>query len=571
MPMPVPLGLSAHLDRLDRALARLGPDGVADALRRHLSDLPPGQREDFLQVVEADAPGDDPGLLADVATVVDELPRAVDELVGTRWRRARRHRWDEWDHDDLEDSPVAAMVDDLYRRLGERFLAGDTATAITGYRRLFEAAVAAVDDPSAVDIGGRPDTAREAFARMVHGLLTEPDAPAADRATAAVDALDTFRIALPVPTVAEVIDARPGGLGGGDATLTAWRDACEREARALQSWEGRGAHAWLVDLVCRLDGPDALARLAADGTYPHRVDVYDAWIDQLVADGRLDDAIAAARQGLDAITGPLDRARLADRAVDLHRSAGDHVAAVDAGLRAVRDEPTLWRLRRLLDDADVAGRADAVVSELVDAVGAHGHARPLVRIAVLILAGRLDDLARVVTGADGHSRVWDDRRSSATVAAGALLLGCRDAPGDTAARRCRQLVDAVDRPGIEDEHRHALSALRQRRRRGQQADPDPGPLGPRLRAAVAAASADAARLAQGRQVVERTAEAVLGAKDRADYGTVAAMVVALAHTTEAVAGTPADDVIGEFDARYRRFSAFRAELRDAARSATTSR
>jgi hypothetical protein len=56
---------------------------------------------------------------------------------------------------------------------------------------------------------------------------------------------------------------------------------------------------------------------------------------------------------------------------------------------------------------------------------------------------------------------------------------------------------------------------------------------------------------------------VLSAKDRPAYEIVAAMVVLLAQTTAVVDGGEPATVIDEYDHRYRRFSAFRGELRDA--------
>lgn len=567
--MAVMPGLSVHLARLDRAIENLGPEGLADTLRRHVHQLRPAERDAFVAMFEATAPAGDASLLDEVAATVEDLPQVVDELVDDRWRRRRRHRWDDPWAGDGEASVVRGSVDDLYRRLGERFLAGDTATAVEGYRRLLDAAAAAVDDPGGVHVSGSEDIAREGFARLARALLEDTSQSPGDRVAAAVEALDGYHLVVPVPTVAEVLDARPdglagdGGLAGDEEILEAWLDASEREARARLSWEGRPFHNWLVDLVARRDGTDGLARLASDATYPHRVQAYHSWIDQLEEVGRIDDAVAAAVQAVEALDVPAERARLADRLAGLHRSAGDRGAAVAAGSGAVRDDPTLYRLRCVLDDARAAGLDERrVASDLVAAVDAHGDASPLVRVAVLVLAARLEHLTAVIRGDGRSGRVWHEHRASDVVAAGALLLGCRPAADDVAARLGAGLVDTVDDPRL-DEHRRAMLALA--RRGGRTAEPGigPGPLGPVLRESIAATAADVARLQHASDVVAATADSVLGAKERADYATVARMVVALAHTAAAVDGTPAEQTIADYDLRFRRFSAFRAELRTA--------
>lgn len=479
---------------------------------------------------------------------------------------AQLGRRDEWeDESDGQGPIVRGSVDDLYRRLGERFLAGDTATAVAGYRRLLDAAAAAVDEPSGVYVSGSDDVAREALARLVRALLEDRSQPVESRATAAVDALDTYRYAAITPTVDEVVDARSGGFGDDPSPLRAWLDACEREARARLSWDGRPFHDWLVELVARLDGADGLSRLATDATYPHRVQACEAWLDRLEDAGRVDDAVAAATGVVDTLDRSLDRAGLADRLARLHRNSGDRAAACAAGLRALRDDPSLYRLRHVRDDAESSDQLEEVTAELVDATDRDGFAAPMVRIAVLALAGGLGDVAADHTGDGPFGGGPVERRDATSVGVGLLLLGSRTAHDDLAARLCEQLVATIDQPRHDD---HRLAPWQEVRGRQSEPEPDPAELGPRLCAAVTATPPTTAHLGPARDLVAAFADRVLGAKLRARYATVARLVVALAHTTAEVDGTPAAEVIAEYDARFRRFSAFRAELRTATEAAT---
>ena len=89
------------------------------------------------------------------------------------------------------------------------------------------------------------------------------------------------------------------------------------------------------------------------------------------------------------------------------------------------------------------------------------------------------------------------------------------------------------------------------------------PLVTHLRTELARVEPDATHLTMARGIVHDTAESILDAKERSGYAIAAELIALLAVTTEAIDGTPATTVTAEFDARYRRFSAFRKELRAA--------
>ena len=110
-------GLAQMLARFDRVLDALGPDGLREALRRHLEALPPSERDALVAAFEAPAPQPGGSLLVKIDAYVEDIPDAVRELTEERWRR-RSRRWEE--ESDDEPSPVRRDVDDLYRRLGRR-------------------------------------------------------------------------------------------------------------------------------------------------------------------------------------------------------------------------------------------------------------------------------------------------------------------------------------------------------------------------------------------------------------------------------------------------------------------
>ncbi len=94
-------------------------------------------------------------------------------------------------------------------------------------------------------------------------------------------------------------------------------------------------------------------------------------------------------------------------------------------------------------------------------------------------------------------------------------------------------------------------------------DPEPRPLAPRIAAALHQVPPDPERLTIAAERVDAIAADVLSSKSRSAYGLVARLVVALAHASAAADQATAPSVIEHYDRTYRRFAAFRKELKQA--------
>ena len=337
------VGLAALLTQLDQALERVGPDGVAAALRRHLEQLPPSQHAEFVAIFDASDTTTSSSLLSEIDAYLRGFPDAAQELTEQRWRRGRR--WHDDLDDDTDDRKASLLdgIDGLYGRVGGRFLASDWPTAIAGYRLLFDAVVDATDNPDGYSVSASDDIEREAFARLLRAILADPTKPIAGRVADAVDTIDTYHLTgIAMPAAEEVIGAHPQSLPDEDTVLRAWLTACEkRAARARASWDGREFHRLAVDLIRRLDGIDAVGRLARDQSYPHRRDATAGWLDALEDAGRAGDARAASAELLATLGPSPDRALLADRLARLRRADGDAAGSTAANLIAFCDDPTI--------------------------------------------------------------------------------------------------------------------------------------------------------------------------------------------------------------------------------------
>jgi hypothetical protein len=546
MDLPTSTGLAGFLAQLDERLALLGPQGVVTALHAAAARLSPSERPAFLAMFDKAAvvsPPDD--LLDDIEAFIAEFPSSLEEANEQRWRQRRgRSAW--WGEDD--DAPVSGEVDDLYRRVGERFLAGDWAGAAAGYRRLLNASVNDVDSDDGCVVGGSTEIVQEALARMIRAILADPAMSHAQRAASIVEVIDVYGSTHGTPALAAVLQAHPAAVDDLDGVLGALGGACEEAARTASSWIVSNFHSIALDIAVAIGGPNGVARLARDVSMPLRDRAWERWMTELASADRLTDALAVGAQALQA-TGPSrERARLADQYGGYQRSAGDHDGALATGVVAFGASPSLRRLRQVFDDAGAAGQP-APLGALSQTAGAD----PLVRLAVRLLAGQVDDQS------DATASVRLGTTLEASSVAIAALLRTSTASQGRHTKLCDALIGALDGTRAD---RHHYELMRQ-----AGSDPEPLPLAPRLIAALVVVAPQVERLTLAVGLVEAAAADVMSNKWRGSYPLVARLVVALAHTSEAAGGGSAVGVIGEYDRTYRRFAAFRKELQQAAKSA----
>jgi hypothetical protein len=540
------VGLGAFLAELDERLQALGPTGVRSSLHAAAARLSPSERPAFLAIFEADALARSDDLVEEIDAFVADLPALVDEYDATR--RGHGRRWDRWDDED--DSPMVEEVDDLYRRLGERFLAGDWQIAVDGYRRLLGAATADIDSPDGALVGGSDELVREGMIRLVRALLADRTVAPSQRAAHVVDVMVDFGSVGGHPRLGEVLSAHPAPIDDIDEVLAALGALCEERARASSAWDGAPFHNLALDVTVERDGPDALARLARDRTMPRRERVWERWMTELAATDRLTDSIAVGVEAIGSIAPGHDRARLADQLGGLQRRAGASDRALSTAVIAFNDAPSLRRLRLILDDAD-AVEQPAPLESLVLPAGSD----PMVRAATRLLAGAVDDIASAAAIDPGRPSPTLD--ATAVIVAGLLRTSAMPTGGHV--ERCDQLLAGLDRvwPG------RGVS-LELGRVADSEPDDEPSPLGPRVIGVLEHVAPDTRRVTVAAEVIEAAAAEVMSNKWRSSYGLVARMVVALASATEASGRGPATTVVAEYDHTYRRFTAFRKELASAA-------
>ncbi len=517
----IPIG--ELLSELARRLDQLGPAGVRTALERHARSLRPSQRAGFLDVFAASSPaGSSEDLLDEVERVVGEL----DDLSPRQWDGYRSWR------DDGEDDEYAmesADIDDLLIAAGERFLAGDVDVAVAAYRRLFDAIVSTVDDDRGVTLAPDVELIAEAATRLMWNVVrTAPDRVA--------DVVDDYRLVAPMPSLAAILHAHPDfGPPAADALRTAADALMDRSANRPE-WEARQSFGLALEMRAHVDGLDAVVAMARADT-PERLEV-TAWaVDRLVEGGRLEEAAALAHDTM-AVTASSHRlAVLADTAANVDAQLGRPAFAAAATAWAAH--PTISRLEAVLDAARPNER-----TSFIAATAEHPPTDRFLATATRILAG---DVPAAATGAlDAATLDWG--RAALRLA----VVACCATAGPTTMPLAEPALAAAYTTARRQAHSWLPEA------------PAPGtPLVTHLRRELARVEPDATHLTMARGIVHDTAESILDAKERSGYAIAAELIALLAVTTEAIDGTPATTVTAEFDARYRRFSAFRKELRAA--------
>lgn len=533
-----PLSLSAFQAALAHRLDELGPDGLRVLLERRAAGLRPAERQAFLALLDPVESDDPPPPTASVDRDLVAFADAVAAMPPSqRWRW--RERWD-----DDEDEPLPAEgadAEDLLVAIGERFLAGDVAWAAGAYEQVFRVIASTEDDDRDIELGVERALATEARNRWLWAIASsEPAADVAGRRMA--EAVELSEFGTDALVLDDIVAARPGAGPIADEVLRAFAAALTDDLAGRPPWDGRRRLTFAFEIGVRLDGVDVLVDAARSGTAP-RLETYRWLVAHLSTAGELERAAALGDEALAADGRSYDLAGLADDVALLWLRLGRPERALAAQCRSWVCRPTVVCLERVLDAADSAGRPG-----VPDEVDEHPAGSRFLQAAVALLAGRIDEAIEPVAGVErqaSHDGYAADRL--------AVAAACHGAVGGS--------VGPTLRVAVAHACRRAEVAGWYELERSVHREPET-PLGDRLVAALDGLAPEPARLAIARQRVDVLAERVLGAKDRPAYETVAILVVLLAQTTAAVDGTDATVVTEEYDQRYRRFSAFRGELRE---------
>jgi hypothetical protein len=351
--------------------------------------------------------------------------------------------------------------------------------------------------------------------------------------------------------------------------LPAWIEALRRldPDRDVSPWNVRGP--LLREATLLAAGADGLGELARhEGNKEPRH--YHEWLDALLCAGRREDAVAAAREAVDAMKDPWQKARLADRLTTLAVDGGDETLAIEASLTAWRSRPSLRRLRWLCgagdpDDETLRARLDAE-----NEAARRGKFRLSARLAAVLdlLLGDLSSALNRLTRA--RSLGWSRGEHPGPIVFPCALLAAAELATPPERSLLAELWDEMD-DGIDDDYVSDLEYTEQDEpgRDGSRAHADGSPEPPTLDELLSTTlgrlelppGTRRRVLERARRVVEKRAAAIVSGKHRRAYARAARLAAAWAEGAS-LAGSPDSGpaLLRALCERHSRYSAFKREI-----------
>lgn len=390
---PDSLGLGPFLQRLGECLATLSHSELKAKLLDHAARLPAAERADFLAVFEQPPP--DPSVATDSEHVDDTLVTDVDGFLADvangvyvgGWGYDPEYR----DHRAYGDESWTREFDSLAERAANALLAGDASTARAAYRGLFKALTGGYDGGGR-PVAGTPDEfvatdITEAKHRYLRAVWE--DEPVETRAAAVVAAISELTYVGGRTSLAALAATRGEALPDLDAVLP---DLIETLSRVPDDYGfGEDARRLIAESVQLGHGPDGLAAFARTPG-PYQPAAYRDWVDALANAGRLEEAEAAAIEGMRKLESHgRTVAALAGRLALMAAARGDDRAVLAACQSAWRANPTIHGLLRLVEVATALGAFGGVIATEADRVNNEQLSRQqTLAAALLLLAGRVD-------------------------------------------------------------------------------------------------------------------------------------------------------------------------------------
>ncbi|MBI3989144.1 MAG: hypothetical protein HY347_05965 [candidate division NC10 bacterium] len=367
--------LASFLEALERRLGEMSGEELREVLLGHAERLPPEEREGFLAIFagvaaarprqggKARKPRRDEALIGDVERFVEDI-RSGTYYEG--WG------WDQELHEEraFGDESWAGEMDALFERAHEAFLEGDLALAREAYSRLLKAFH--LNEDTGTFCGPEPPQemvetdVSEAKARYLRSVYeTTPQAERVDRLLEEME--DLCYVGGHVG-LRGVMEARRPPLPDLEAFLPPW-------VGRLRGYEGNrytfrvGVRKLLAEAVELQRGTEGLADLARTDGRLHP-EAYLDWVEALIREGEMAEAIAAAREALREMPPEgTTRAQVAERLAHLALEGGDGDLCLEARREAFRALPTTTSLLALCEAAAV-DRTEEVIAAEADRVQA---------------------------------------------------------------------------------------------------------------------------------------------------------------------------------------------------------
>jgi tetratricopeptide (TPR) repeat protein len=368
--------IASFLDLLEHQLQERDYDSLLEVLRVVAEHISPEQRYDVLVAINElttatahdleiprypELPQNSPG--RELVEAAEELARKLEDghfYTGWGWDEERQEEraWgdERWVHD----------MDELFGRAATMYLSGGLELALRVYGPLLNTfkhagriGVFCGPYPPQQMVQSDIDEVKRRFLRCVY-LVTEVE-QRPQRLLAEMEALRQVGNAeLGLKLLVESDFPGDPTLEGLDVFLPAWIELLKEATRELRAW-GREARRLLREAVEMQGGVSGLGELARLQGQEHP-EAFHEWVGLLVRTDCVEEAIAAAQEGVKKIQDPAYKARMADRLGQLALRQNNVELAVEAAQKGWRALPTLTRLLNLATAANAAEMLDSVLS-----------------------------------------------------------------------------------------------------------------------------------------------------------------------------------------------------------------
>jgi len=552
-----PRGLRPFLVEIRKQLKSLTREALEEVVVSFARECSPEDRESFRNRLKprdaysADA-GESPG---DPEAGVNEFIRQTLARRGNEDPKLRGGRGFEWN---FRAETRERMLNKHFDEAHRLFLAGDRAAACRVYEKLLS--MFFLDEEYGNVFGRRSVSAvykgdiRETCARYFRALYDT--VPLDQRAEVLAEAMRSFGLLCPAPPLfQDVMDAAEDPIGDLDEFLPLWISALKE--RSVEGHRWGWVSLWdelLAEAATIQEGAEGARKMARESG-PHRAMAYMRWIEALMEEDRLKDALEAAQEALKNVRiHSRTRAEIADCLARLAAGEGDKALSLQSRREAFCSYPALGRLIRLYREArdeeeareEMAGAAlhlEEITARPGDDLELEDRHQDMVllRARALLLAGRTREA--IALAEKGKPLGWTSGADPQGVVIPSMLVAAAGIPSPHRAFFIYRVWSSYPLPDdAEDEFRSLfLQALKKL------------PLSLQERESIFALISP---------MIQARVSAILEGQKRESYRKAAHLVLAQKETlTELGRAEEGDDLLEQASGRYPQATRFQKELR----------